>query len=548
MAGSTGAPRPHEGWRWGPRRVAQGAAVSVLVAAVIGSAAVGSRPSGSKATTTTTTAKATTTTAKATTTTAKATTTTTVASAAAKTAAPVQSSDAASADFGARFTEWNTTRNVLRTELNFTMGPSAAQKAGIEGTGIDVALIDTGVAPVKYMNTADALVNGPDLSLDKQAGMAASVDGYGHGTHLAGIIAGRDAGVAPGSRIVNMKVGASDGAVDVSQVIAAIDWTVAHRNDPGMNIRVINLAYGTDSTQLYTSSPLTHAVESAWRNGIVVVVSAGNSGGALVSPATDPFVITVGSVDTNDPYTLADDALAPFSSVGTTARGVDVLAPGTSITSLRVPASMVDTLYPDSRAVFDMYAKGSGTSQSAAWVSGVVALLLQNRPELTPDQVKKLLTSTARPLSGVASNAQGGGVVDVTKALAAATPTNATQTFTKSTGTGSIEAARGSTHLLADDGSILSGEIDVMGQPWVGSTWAPKATAGTAWSGGTWNSNVWAGTDFDSSLAVDLVSWAGRTWRSIVWAGRTWRADLWAGRTWRSELWAGRTWRGDGWS
>lgn len=545
MAGLLGTGTTGEGWRWGPRKLAQGAAVSVLVAAVVGSAAVGSRSYSTKSMTTTTTM-----TKPTTTTTAKPTTTTT-APVSAKVAGTedlsLQGATDGETDFGDSFTEWNTTRNVLRTELNFSMGPSTAHKAGTKGNGIDVALIDTGVSPVKYMDSAEALVNGPDLSLDKQAGMPASVDGYGHGTHLAGIIAGRDAGVAPGSRIVNLKVGAADGAVDVSQVIAAIDWAVAHRKDPGMNIRVINLAYGTDSSQLYTQSPLAHAVESAWRNGIVVVVSAGNSGGALASPANDPFVITVGSADTNAPSDLSDDALAPFSSVGTTARGVDVLAPGTSITSLRVPAGMVDTLYPDSRAVFDMYAKGSGTSQSAAWVSGAVALLLQAQPNLSPDQVKAILKSTARPLAGVAANAQGGGVIDVTKALASSAPKNAKQTFTKSTGTGSIEAARGTAHLSADDGSILSGEVDVMGQAWNGAVWAPNSTAGTAWTGGTWNGNVWAGTEFDPSLTVDGVVWSGRTWRSALWSGRTWRGDLWAARTWRSELWAGRTWRGDGW-
>jgi len=311
----------------------------------------------------------------------KASTTTTAAPTAAKTGLlggvldSLLSTTNALTGFGTGFAEWNTSRNVLRSELNVVMGSAAVHATGVKGSGVDVALIDTGVAPVNHMNTDDALLNGPDLSLDYQAGMPASVDGFGHGTHLAGIIAGRDAGVAPEARIVNMKVGASDGAVDVSQVIASIDWVVAHRNDPGMNVRVINLAYGTDSTQSYKSSPLTHAVESAWRNGIVVVVSAGNTGGALVNPATDPFVITVGADDTNDPYNMFDDTVAPYSAVGTAARRVDLLAPGTSITSLRVPGGYADTKYPESRAVFGWYAKASGTSQAAAWTTGAVALL-----------------------------------------------------------------------------------------------------------------------------------------------------------------------------
>lgn len=458
--------------------------------------------------------------------------------------------DAAKAN-GSSFTQWNSSRNILRTEVKLAIGAEKVQMGGVTGNGIDVAIVDTGVAPVKYLDTADALVNGPDLSLDRQAGMPTAVDGFGHGTHLAGIVAGRDAGVAPGSRIVNMKVGSADGAVDVSQVIASIDWIVTHRKDPGLNIRVINLAYGTDSTQSYKDSPLTHAVESAWRAGIVVVVSAGNTGRALTNPATDPFVLTVGAADINDPYNPNDDVVAPYSSVGTSSRGVDILAPGTSITSLRVPGGFIDSLYPESRFNFlgTTYAKGSGTSQAAAVVSGSVALLLQARPELTPDQVKALLKSTARPLPGVATNAQGGGVIDLVNAFAAKTPkaTSATQTFTKSTGTGKIEEARGTAHLVADDGSILSGEIDLMGQTWTGSTWAPKSTAGTAWVGGTWNNNVWTGTAFATDLTIDGITWAGHTWLTALWAGHTWRADLWAGHTWRTTLWAGHTWRTDSW-
>ncbi|MEZ5409016.1 MAG: S8 family serine peptidase [Acidimicrobiales bacterium] len=454
----------------------------------------------------------------------------------------------ASVTGGSSFTEWNSTRNILRTEIKLAIGvPLAVKPANPTGRGIDVAVIDTGVAPVKYLDSADAVINGPDLSLDRQLGLPTAVDAYGHGTHLAGIIAGRDAGVAPGSRIVNLKVGAADGAVDVSQVIAAIDWVVTHRADPGFNIRVINLAYGTDGTQSYLDSPLTHAVESAWRAGIVVVVAAGNSGGALAMPATDPFVVTVGAADLNDPRQTADDVVAPYSAVGTTARGVDLLAPGTSITSLRVPGGYVDTTYPESRFNFagTTYAKGSGTSQAAAVVSGAVALLLEAHPEMTPDQVKAMLKSTARPLAGTSANAQGAGVIDVGKALAAKVPAAGTarQRWKVSTGRGPIEAARGDAHLVADDGTVLSGEVDLLGQPWNGSVWAPLSTAGAAWAGGTWNGNVWTGTGFETSLTVDGVAWTGRTWRSATWTGRTWRADVWTGHTWY-----GRTWRSDGWA
>ena len=422
----------------------------------------------------------------------------------------------------------------------------APRARGIDGSGVDVALLDTGVVPVPGLDAPGAVINGPDLSFDRQNGLASGLDGYGHGTHLAGIIAGRGtaktAGVAPGSRLVNIKVGASSGAVDVSQVIAGIDWVVQHRKDSGVNIRVINLSYGTDSTQAYTSDPLTHAVESAWKNGIVVVVAAGNNGttgNALIDPATDPYVLTVGSVDLGDPASVLDDEVAPYSSIGTAARRVDVVAPGTSIVSLRDPGSTVDDAHPDARVGTDNF-RGSGTSQAAAVASGLVADLLEARPTLTPDQVKAVLRSTAHPVTGSAAVAQGAGMIDLDAATKAAVPTVATakQSFTASTGLGTLDGARGTSRVVID-GVPLAGEIDVQSSPWVPKTWAPKATAGTAWTGGSWNGKVWAGDGWELGGA----SWSGRTWRDGAWTGRTWRGDSWAGRTWRGDTWTGRTWR-----
>ncbi|HEU5224931.1 MAG TPA: S8 family serine peptidase, partial [Actinomycetota bacterium] len=163
---------------------------------------------------------------------------------------------------------------------------------GWTGEGVDVALIDSGVAPLPGIDMQ--VVNGPDLSFDSQAPNLTDIDTYGHGTHMAGLIAGRDAaippgkedeevdhyfvGAAPGARIVSVKVATSDGATDVSQVIAAIDWIVQHRNSDGLNIRVLNLSFGTDGTQDYQLDPLAYAAEVAWLHGIVVVVAAGNSG------------------------------------------------------------------------------------------------------------------------------------------------------------------------------------------------------------------------------------------------------------------------------
>ena len=232
------------------------------------------------------------------------------------------------------------------------VGAPAAWADGHTGEGIDVALIDTGVAPVGPLATPGTVVNGPDLSFDSQSKSTRYLDANGHGTFMAGLIAGRATssargayqGMAPDARIVNVKVGDALGRVDVSQVIAAIDWVVQHAQDPGFNIRVLNLSFGTDSKQGYEIDPLAHAAEVAWRHGIVVVASAGNKGTSqLEMPAADPYVLAVGAWDSRGTLSPYDDKVASFSATGTAARGLDVLAPGVRIQGLRVPGSYVDS-------------------------------------------------------------------------------------------------------------------------------------------------------------------------------------------------------------
>jgi serine protease AprX len=345
--------------------------------------------------------------------------------------------------------------------------------------------------------------------------------------------------MASAARIVNLKVGSSDGGVDVSQMIAAVDWAVQHRKDPGLNIRVLSLSGGTDSTQSYLVDPLAHAVESAWHHGIVVVVAAGNSAGPLSDPAVDPYVLTVGAADTRIPQNRNDDVVASFSAVGTPDRGVDLIAPGVSVLGLRAPGSAVDLDNP-SAVVANALFRGSGTSQAAAVVAGAAAQLLSDRPELTPDQVKALLMGSARPLGDGTLPGQGAGMIDLRGALRAATPV-VDQSFPLSAGTGSIEAARGDLHLVADDGTVLEGEIDLQGAPWAPSTWAPLSAAGAAWSGGVWNGNVWSGADWEG-VGVAGSPLQGHTWRSEAWTGHTWRAELWSGHTWRGHTWRNGVW------
>lgn len=437
----------------------------------------------------------------------------------------------------------------------------------LTGKGVGVAVIDSGIAPVTGLSGAGKVIHGVDLSFESQAPNLRNLDTFGHGTHMAGIIAGRDPsvtagtetralsdstrflGMAPDATLVNVKVAATDGSVDVSQVIAAIDWVVAHRDDPGFNIRVLNLSFGTDSAQDPRLDPLSHAVEAAWRKGIVVVVAVGNDGPGrtrVSMPAANPYVIAVGAADHRVTEVTVDDTVAAFSTKGNLTRHADLVAPGRSIVALRTPNSFIDTTYPGGRLPTTLDPtqrafKGSGTSQATAVVSGAAALLLQQRPTLTPDQVKKLLVTAVDLMPAGDPIARGAGQLNVGRAAALPTPaaTVAAQKWAASTGLGTLEGARGSAH-VADpvNGVELTGERDIMGTAWAPAAWAPACTRAATWSGGTWNGRTWNGTW--TGVAWSGGTWAGRSWSNVVWDGRTW-----SGRTWSGRTWSGRTWTSD---
>ncbi len=444
---------------------------------------------------------------------------------------------------------------------NHITGANDFWRAGYDGSGVDVALIDTGVVPVDGLTWPGKVINGADLSFESQADNLRYLDTYGHGTHLAGIIAGRDnadsefSGMAPGARIVNVKVADSQGAADVSQVIAALDWVVEHRNDMGMNIRVINLAYGTDSVQPYQIDPLSHAVERAWHAGIVVVVAAGNDGNAalLRNPAIDPYVIAVGAAENDSSHIYG---VASFSNCGTSDRFVDIVAPGRSLLSLRSPGSYADQYYPEA-AVSGGYFLGSGTSQSAAVVAGGVALILDQRPELNPDQVKALLMDTAEHVQGADFKCQGAGSLDLTAAEKARSPraNSADQTYQVADGTGSLEAARGANHVY-DNGIALTGEMDIMSSPWVGycsngtcvtTLWDGGNFNGASWSGASWSGASWSGASW-SGASWSGASWSGASWSSKTWSGASWSGASWSGASWSGASWSGASWSGDTWA
>ncbi len=424
------------------------------------------------------------------------------------------------------------------------IGANIVRANGTRGAGSVVALIDTGVADVPDLAGRIVPVTAPNGSTKKCvdiSGENTCNDSYGHGTFLAGLIAGTGAasdgkykGVAPGAKILSIKIGGRDGSASVGKILFAIQWVALNKTQYGID--VLNLSLGTDSTQSYRYDPLNYAVEKAWQAGIAVVVSAGNRGpdaGTISKPADDPFVITTGAVDDVQTVGITDDKLPDFSSRGPTASdGItkpDITAPGSRLVSLRSPGSAIEEQFPGG-GVNETYRRGSGTSQSAAVVSGSVALLLSKYPSLTPDQVKYILTHTANATASDDPNSVGAGLLDIAQAVAAPPSGEANQGVTPSGGIGSIAASQGSVGLVARASNTVLGPLksvvplkdvdnaDPSGGGWYGTGWYGGGWYGGGWYGGGWYGGGWYGG-----------GWYGGGWYGGGWYGGSWYGGSWYG-------------------
>ncbi|HWL38457.1 MAG TPA: S8 family serine peptidase [Frankiaceae bacterium] len=431
------------------------------------------------------------------------------------------------------------------------LGAESLHRTGVRGGGVTVALLDTGIAdlpdlagrvlPVRTdpLGTQTA----PCVNLSGESGCD---DSYGHGTFLAGLIAGNGAasggehvGVAPQANLVSIKVAGRTGAADVSTVIAGIQWAVSFKNEYG--IRVLNLSLGTDSTQSYRVDPLNYAVERAWAAGIVVVVSASNRGpaaGTISKPGDDPFVLTVGAVDDRGTAGIGDDRLPLFSSRGPTAADglakPDVVAPGARLVSLSAPGSAIATEFPSPMAA--PYRRGSGTSMATAVTSGAVALMLSAQPALTPDRVKYAFAATARPVASTDRMAVGSGMVDVVRAFSAP-PGVANAGVQRSSGLGSLDASRGTSYVQLDDpmSTVVTGEMTAQLL-----LWDPLGYTTGEWTGANWYGANWYG-----------ANWYGANWYGANWYGANWYGANWYGSEYYGEVdganWYGANWYGANW-
>jgi serine protease AprX len=304
--------------------------------------------------------------------------------------------------------------------------------SGVNGKGIGVALVDSGVSSHRALGTRVV------AKVSFVTGDSSTADDFGHGTHIAGIITGDASaatyvtkayagGVAPGSHIVSVRVLRDDGSGLTSDVIAGINWVIANRSK--YNIRVINLSLGHSVMEPAATDPLCEAVERAFRAGIVVIASAGNRGktddgtpilGGITSPGNSPYAITVGALNTWNTVSRSDDSVTTYSSRGPTRYDLavkpDVVAPGNKVVSLETAGSYIARTYPATHVAgggTNGYMRLSGTSMATGVVSGGVALLLQGKPGLSPMQVKLLLQTGSQYLVNDGLIAAGAGSVNL---------------------------------------------------------------------------------------------------------------------------------------
>ncbi len=335
-------------------------------------------------------------------------------------------------------------------DLNYvTVGADTANReysgsaSGLDGSGVTIAVLDSGVAP--HPDLGNRLVAEVEI-VGHEKGFA---DPYGHGTHVAGIIAGDGAassdlksfrklnGIASKARIVSVRVLDGNGSGRVSDVLAGIDWVLSHQDEHG--IRILNLSLGHPVEESSTTDPLCRAVEAAWKAGILVVAAAGNAGAegsaSIHSPGNDATILTVGASNNYQSASRFDDILTTYSSRGPTLLDhvvkPDLVAPGNRTLSLRAIGSKLDEAYPSLRvkqglfrddpavaAEDSLYFQMSGSSMAAGVVSGMAALMIQADPSLTPDTVKARLMKSAEKRLVYDLFSEGAGFADVHAALA----------------------------------------------------------------------------------------------------------------------------------
>jgi serine protease AprX len=419
-----------------------------------------------------------------------------------------------------------------------TIGSTAVrQELGVDGTGVGIAVIDSGVFG-GHDDLNDAVGGRVTAFVDLVNGRSAPYDDYGHGTHVAGIIAGNGtdsngarSGVAPGASLVVIKALDAGGAGKISDVIAGMDYVLAHK--VLLHIRVVNLSVSAGVYESYNTDLLTLAAKRLVDAGITVIAAAGNAGrnpsgvqqyGGITAPGNAPWVLTVGASSHMGTVDRSDDTVAVFSSRGPTAFDYaakpDLVAPGVGIESLSAPNS---TFYSTKNAYllpgtvdtsFLPYLSLSGTSMATPVVAGTVALMLQANPSLTPNAVKAILQYTSQMYPAYNRLQQGVGFANAKGAVELAAFLGGSLTSPPATDGWSRELIWG-THLLR------GGSLSASASAWATTvTWGQAFTVPLLHTPVTWGTLDGTGAPWRTACADLLctqVVWGSPGAPNVVW-------------------------------
>ena len=423
------------------------------------------------------------------------------------------------------------------------------------GEGVGVAVLDTGIdgSLPDFRNSATDSTSRVVASAIVNPAATRAGDTFGHGTHIAGLIAGNGTnraatdplygkyiGVAPDANLIDVKIADEQGNASVMDVIDGLQFTMDYAAD--YNIRIVNLSLRSTVAESYKTDPLDAAVEAAWNSGLVVVVAAGNEGEAPdavnYAPANDPYVITVGAVDDKGTKAIDDDALEAWSSRGTTQDGFakpDVLAPGSRMVSTMAPGAEYTRLCPT--CVTDgSYFRVGGTSMAAGVASGEAALLLEADPTLTPNEVKAQLVRRARavesskPGEDVLVDASGAPVAfdanqyKVKEGAELAADKAVVRDVRKQWNTGLTM------NTLLDP---ATGLIDYSRASWSRASWSNAAEglraswSRASWSRASWSRASWSATA-ESCADLERASWSRASWSRASWSRASWSRASWS--------------------
>jgi serine protease AprX len=400
---------------------------------------------------------------------------------------------------------------------------------GYTGAGIGVAVIDSGISQdLDFTSVQKMSFNPNSVNVN---------DVYGHGTHVAGIIAGNGSdsgghykGIAPGVNLFGLKISDDAGMAYESDTVEAMQWVFDNR--ARYNIRVVNLSIQSTVEQSYHDSALDAAAEILWFNGVVVVAAAGNwpegdFNPIYAAPSNDPFIITVGATTEKGTARVKDDVIASFSAQDETQDFFlkpEIYAPGTDIISVLSKDCNWDVEYPDRVVANEQYFRISGTSMAAPMVAGAAALLLQAEPNLTPDQVKYRLINAAGEVSKRP-------YLNVYEALTTPTSESANQ--------GIIP------HMLLAKMALIAYWANQNGAEtidWASVDWDAVNWDAVDWGAVNWNSVNWNAVNWNA------VNWNSVNWNAVNWNAVNWNAVNWNSVNWNSVNWNSVNWNSVNWN